>query len=204
MTRRPQHGVSRSVEQKPEEDLGLAALAVVYPLGRELGPEATSVGNNRQKKELPEFGWPSATAHDSAQRMVRFTCHLPCARPRLRRRLGAVCLSPHGWCLRGLEQKRGFLPSAWTAEVGRAELKAPPDTQAQGVLCPSGTAALPTPSLVRQVPGYGRRSPLSGLEAVSEPSKEPQWGRMSMCFLNQKGGLSLAEAAQANKQKAVN
>lgn len=25
-----------------------------------------------------------------------------------------------------------------------------------------------------------------------------------MCFLNQKGGLSLAEAAQANKQKPVN
>lgn len=39
---------------------------------------------------------------------------------------------------------------------------------------------------------------------MSEPSKAPQWGRMSMCFLNQKGGLSSAKAAQANKQKPVN
>lgn len=45
---------------------------------------------------------------------------------------------------------------------------------------------------------------MSELEVMSEPSKEPQWRRMSMCFLNQKGGLNLAKTAQANKQKPVN
>lgn len=55
-----------------------------------------------------------------------------------------------------------------------------------------------------QVPRHSARSPLSGLEAMSEASKEPHWERMSMCFLNQKGGLSLAKATQASKQAPVN
>ena len=76
---------------------------------------------------------------------------------------------------------------------------------AQGVLGPSDVLLCPVPG--SDSPGarlQRARSPLSGLAAVSAPSKEPQRERMSMCFLNQKGGLSSARAAQANRQKPVN
>ena len=93
-----------------------------------------------------------------------------------------------------------------TTEAGRAELRVPAHRLA-GSGSPLPLGHLPCPdaqSLIHQVPAAAARSPLSGLEATSEPSEEPQWERVSMCFLNQKGGLSSARAAQANKQKPVN
>jgi hypothetical protein len=108
--------------------------------------------------------------------------------------------------LKELEKKVVAFLKLCAVEIGRAEPSAPLlDLKAQAVLCLSLMSALPNTQT--NSPG-AQLLPPSHLcldwKAMSEPSKAPQWDRMSMCFLNQKGGFSLAKAAQPNKQKPVN
>lgn len=138
--------------------------------------------------------------------VVSFTGDLSCAQPRFRRGHGAVCaVSPHGripagnWSRNGASFSLDFRGGKGRAQGSSRRLSGSGSPLPLWDGCPAHAQVWFT-----RCPATAARSPLSGLEAISEPSKEPQWGRMSMCFLNQKGGLSLAKAAQANKQKAVN